>query len=62
MAVASLRRTRRTIANAVFTGFCWLAAVIAIVALTAILWTLLAKGFGGLNLKIFTMSTPAAAP
>jgi phosphate transport system permease protein len=58
--MASLRRVRRSVANTVFVGFCWVAAAIAIVALTAILWTLLVKGFGGLNLKIFTMSTPAA--
>jgi phosphate transport system permease protein len=58
--MASFKRTRRTAANAAFTGFCWIAAVIAIIALAAILWTLLAKGFGGLNLHIFTMSTPAA--
>jgi phosphate transport system permease protein len=58
--MASLRRTRRTVANAAFTGFCWFAAAVALGALTAILWTLLIKGFGGLNLKIFTMDTPAA--
>ena len=58
--MASLRRTQRTIANAAFTVFCWFAAGVALLALTAILWTLLEKGFGGLNLKIFTMSTPAA--
>ena len=56
----SLRRARRSVANAAFTVFCWIAAAVAIVALTAILWTLVEKGFGGLNLKIFTMSTPAA--
>jgi phosphate transport system permease protein len=58
--MSTLLRTRRTIANAAFVGFCWVAAVIAIIALAAILWTLFAKGLGGLNLKIFTMSTPAA--
>ena len=57
--MASLRQTRRDAANLVFTGFCWVAAAIAITALAAILWTLLIKGFGGLNLKIFTMTTPA---
>ena len=57
--MATLRQTRRNAANGVFTAFCWVAAVIAIIALAAILYTLLVKGFGGLNAKVFTMTTPA---
>jgi phosphate transport system permease protein len=57
--MASLRRTRRTLAAATFTGFCWVTAVVALVALAAIFWSLITQGFGGLNLEVFTQSTPA---
>jgi phosphate transport system permease protein len=50
---------RRRIANLVFEGFCVVITVVALVALAAILWTLLQKGLGGVNLDVFTRSTPA---
>jgi phosphate transport system permease protein len=52
-------RLRRRAANALFIGFCSLATLIALTALTMILWSLLKNGIGGLNAEIFTMSTPA---
>jgi phosphate transport system permease protein len=57
--MSSLRRTRRTLATGVFTTFCWVTTVIALTALAAIFWSLLSQGFGGLNLAVFTQSTPA---
>ena len=53
------RRGRRQIANTAFVTFCTGAALLAIVALAAILFSLVIKGFSGINLDIFTMSTPA---
>ncbi len=61
------QRLSRTIAECVFLVFCWVAAGIALLALTAIMWSLVSQGIGGffksdgsgLDLNIFTMSTPA---
>jgi phosphate transport system permease protein len=53
------RIVRRRIANLAFTAFCTLVTGVALVALAAILWSLLSQGLGGLNLAVFTMSTPA---
>jgi phosphate transport system permease protein len=53
------RRSRRKAANATFVTFCTAAAAVAIVALAAILFSLVIKGVSGVNLDIFTMSTPA---
>jgi len=58
--VASLRRTLRSTGNGAFVVFCYVVTTIALAVLAAILWTLLVKGFGGINLHVFTMSTPAA--
>ena len=55
----SLKHSRRVAANLVFTGFCWVATVVALTALTAILWALVLKGAAGINLDVFTMSTPS---
>ena len=57
--MTSLKRSARGAANIAFTGFCWVATVVALTALTAILWALIQKGVPGLNLDIFTMSTPS---
>lgn len=57
-AVAGPRLSRR-IGEGVFLVFCWIATGIALVALAAILWSLLSQGIGGLDLNIFTKSTPA---
>lgn len=50
---------RRKVSNAIFVGFCWLAAAVALSALFAILFALLKDGLGGMNLHIFTLDTPA---
>jgi phosphate transport system permease protein len=50
---------RRKIGNAAFVVFCWITAAVALAALAAILFSLLKDGLGGMNLKIFTMDTPA---
>jgi len=52
-------RLSRRIGEGAFLVFCWLATGIAILALAAILWSLLSQGIGGLDLDIFTKSTPA---
>lgn len=52
-------RLRRRAANALFVGFCGLATLIALSALAMILVSLVKNGLGGLNMDIFTMSTPA---
>jgi phosphate transport system permease protein len=59
MTATTAKVARRRVANTLFEGFCWLITLVALVALAAILWTLLQKGIGGLNLDVFTMSTPA---
>ncbi|RAK58245.1 phosphate ABC transporter permease PtsA [Phenylobacterium deserti] len=46
-------------ANYAFTGFCFAVTAVALLALAAILWSLLSQGLGGLNLDVFTLSTPA---
>jgi phosphate transport system permease protein len=53
------KRAQRKMANGVFVTFSTVAALFAIAALTTILVTLVMKGIGGLNLDIFTMTTPA---
>jgi phosphate transport system permease protein len=57
--MASVKRATRTATAGLFTGFCWLTTAIALVALAAIFWSLASQGFGGLNLAVFTQSTPA---
>ncbi len=59
MAASQSRVAARQFSNALFVGACYLATALALLALTAILWALTAKGFGGLDLDVFTMSTPA---
>jgi phosphate transport system permease protein len=58
--MASLQRTVRVAGNGAFIAFCFVATALALFVLALILWTLLYKGFGGLNVHVFTMSTPAA--
>jgi phosphate transport system permease protein len=61
------QRLSRRITEVVFLAFCWAAASVALLALTAIMWSLVTQGIGGffkpdgggLDLNIFTMSTPA---
>jgi len=58
-ASAGAPRLSRRIGEGVFLTFCWVATGIALLALAAILWSLLSQGIGGLDLNIFTKSTPA---
>lgn len=50
---------RRRVANVAFTTTCVTLTALALVALSAILWTLVGNGIGGLNAEVFTRSTPA---
>ena len=50
---------RRRIANLAFVAFCVAVTATALVALAAILWVLLARGVGGINLDVFLRATPA---
>jgi phosphate transport system permease protein len=59
MAIALVRRARRRYANVLFVGFCTVSTGLALIALTAILASLLINGLGGLNLAVFTESTPS---
>jgi phosphate transport system permease protein len=59
MAVSPARIAARRIGNAVFVGACVLVTVLALAALAAILWSLASQGVGGLNVAVFTKSTPA---
>ncbi|HEX4180840.1 MAG TPA: phosphate ABC transporter permease PstA [Caulobacteraceae bacterium] len=58
--MASLKKSIRSAGNGVFIGLCFIATVLALAVLTVILWTLVVKGAGGVNLHVFTMSTPAS--
>ncbi len=60
MALSTARVGRRRLANVVFVSFCVLVTAMALTALALILFSLLSQGVGGLNLDIFTKSTPAA--
>ncbi|CAN7182557.1 phosphate ABC transporter permease PstA [Phenylobacterium sp. LjRoot219] len=57
--MTNTRILRRQIANGVFSVFCTLVTGVALIALAAILWSLLKQGLGGLNLDVFIKSTPA---
>ena len=59
MAVSRAKVARRRVADMAFKVFCVLVTVVALAALAAILWSLLTQGVGGLNLDVFTLSTPA---
>jgi phosphate transport system permease protein len=50
---------RRRALNLGFEAFCWIVTALALVALAAILWSLLRQGVGGFNLDVFVKSTPA---
>nr|WP_047167494.1 phosphate ABC transporter permease PstA [Sphingomonas sp. Y57] len=49
----------RRISNIAFVVLTAIATLIALTALALILWSLLSKGIGGLDTKIFTMTQPA---
>jgi phosphate transport system permease protein len=60
MAVSARHVAARRLNNVLFVGFCTLVTFIALAALALILFSLISQGLHGLNLRIFTMSTPAA--
>ena len=57
MAVSSSRVATRRAVNAVFVAFCNLVTLLAIIALAAILFTLVKNGGGSLGLDIFTKAS-----
>ncbi|WP_174293164.1 phosphate ABC transporter permease PstA [Sphingomonas bacterium] len=58
MTARSARATRRRIINAVFVAACGAAALVALIVLAAILWSLVARGLGGLTPALFVRDTP----
>lgn len=60
MAISAAKIRTRQATNIVFVVFCFIVTALALTALALILWTLVGKGIGGLNLRLFTMDTPAA--
>jgi phosphate transport system permease protein len=50
---------RRKLGNTIFVAFCWIGAAVALTFLALILLSLITKGLGGIDAKIFTMDTPA---
>ena len=60
MAVSASHVAARRLGNVVFVGFCGVVTAIALTSLALILYSLLSQGLGGMNLDIFTKSTPAA--
>jgi phosphate transport system permease protein len=59
VSLSAARIARRRVANLAFSAFCVAVTAVALIALAAILWSLLSQGLGGLNLDVFTKSTPA---
>lgn len=57
--MTNTRILRRQIVNGAFSAFCTIVTGVALIALAAILWSLLKQGIGGLNLDVFVKSTPA---
>jgi phosphate transport system permease protein len=57
--VSAAKLARRRVGDIAFKVFCVLVTALALVALAAILWSLLVQGLGGLNPKVFVKETPA---
>jgi phosphate transport system permease protein len=57
--VSVAKVARRRLVNIVFSLLCVVFTALALTALAAILWSLITQGVRGLNLDVFTMSTPA---
>jgi phosphate transport system permease protein len=55
---SNARHARRKLINYIFVGLTSIATLIALTALVMILWTLVAKGFGGINSGILTQDQP----
>src|SRR5438105_1396867 len=60
MAVSARVVATRRLSNILFVSFCGLVTLIALSALVMILYSLVVQGMAGMNLAIFTKSTPAA--
>jgi len=59
LTASSMIVARRRILNRVFSFACYLVTGVALVALAAILWTLVSRGVGGIEPAVFIKSTPA---
>jgi phosphate transport system permease protein len=57
--LSAAKLVRRRVGDAAFKAFCVVVTVLALVALAAILWSLLTQGLAGMSLHVFTRSTPA---
>ncbi|HEY3950219.1 phosphate ABC transporter permease PstA [Phenylobacterium sp.] len=57
--MSAAKLARRRVGDIAFKVFCVLVTALALVALAAILWSLLVQGLGGLNPKVFVKETPA---
>ncbi len=57
--MSSAKLVRRRVGDVAFKVFCVAVTALALVALAAILWSLLSQGLKGLNLDLFIKSTPA---
>jgi phosphate transport system permease protein len=55
--MSAAKLVRRRAGDIVFKVFCIAVTALALVALAAILWSLLSQGLGGLNLDVFTKRT-----
>ncbi len=54
----SSRILQRQIQSGIFTAVCFAVTIVALAALGLILWSLVTQGVGGLNIEVFTQSTP----
>ena len=57
--MSAAKLVRHRVGDAAFKVFCVVITVVALTALAAILWSLVTKGLAGMNLDVFTRSTPA---
>jgi phosphate transport system permease protein len=55
--MSAAKLARRRVTDIGFKIFCWVVTALALIALVAILWSLLSQGVGGLNLDVFTKRT-----
>jgi phosphate transport system permease protein len=60
MAISATRVAARRISNTIFTAGCVGLTGVALFFLAAILWSLISKGIGGVNLAVFTQDIPTA--
>jgi phosphate transport system permease protein len=55
--MSAAKLARRRVGDIVFKVFCVVVTALALIALAAILWSLLSQGIGGINLDVFTKRT-----